>query len=92
LVVSVSVAAPVRTCTDGHSKFDGRVSAPAAADALALEPDDVNQSGIDGIETEGIEGSEEQPASSGISTADTVHKLPRGNFNPDTPTPHMPHA
>jgi hypothetical protein len=87
---SVSVAAPVRTCTGGHSKLAGKAGAPGAADALALEPAEVNQSGIAGIDIEGIEGSEEQPARSGINTAEAVHKLPRGNLNPDTPTPHMP--
>jgi len=52
----------------------------------------VNQSGIAGIDIEGMEGSDEQPASSGISKADAVHKLPRGNLKADTPTPHMPHG
>jgi hypothetical protein len=52
----------------------------------------VNQSGIVGIDTEGMEGSEEQPASSGISKADAMHKPPRENLKPDTPTPHMPHG
>jgi hypothetical protein len=80
----------VRTCTDGHSKFAGRLGAPGTADALALEPAEVNQAGMDGID--GIEGSDEQPASNGISTAGAANKIPRGILNPDTPTPHMPHA
>src|SRR5947207_8213402 len=78
----VSVAAPVRTCTDGHSKSGGRVGPPA--DALALEPLEVNHDGSDGIEIEGIA---EQPPSSGTTKASVGIKPRRGKRNSDTPTP-----
>src|SRR5205814_1727269 len=81
----VSVAAPVRTCTGGHSKSGGNVSAPAA-DALALEPLEVNHDGSDGID-----GIAEQPPSSGTARASAVIRPRRGKQNSDTPTPRTPH-
>jgi hypothetical protein len=82
-----NVEAPVRTCTGGQSKFAGSAGAPAAIAALALEPLELNHAGADGIE-----GSAEQPTSTGISKADAAIALPRRNLDSDTSTPHMPHA
>src|SRR5471030_2559110 len=87
----VSVAAPVRTCTGGHSKLGGSDGAPGAADALAFEPLELNHAGIEGMEgMEGIEGSAEQPPSSGTARANAVVKPRRGKWNSDKPT-HAPH-
>src|SRR6266853_4569234 len=85
LLEDVSVDAPVRTCTGGHSKSGGSVGAPGAADALALEPLEVNHDGSDGIE-----GIAEQPPSSGIARASAVIRPRRGKRNSDTPTPRTP--
>src|SRR3954469_8070335 len=82
----VSVAAPVRTCTGGHSKLAGNVR--AAADALAFpavaplrRAADDHQSGNE---------DDEQPASTGLSRANVMVRPRHGKQNSDTPTPRTP--
>jgi hypothetical protein len=89
LAEDVNVEAPLRTCTGGQSKLAGNGGTPVAADALALAPLELNQSGRDG--TDGIEGSDEQPVSSAINRAGAANTPPRGNLASVTPTPHMSH-
>src|SRR5215213_101886 len=82
----VSVDAPVRTCTGGHSKSGGRTG-PPAADALALLA--VPASFASAPKESGNED-DEQPASIGPSSANAVISPRRGKRNSDTPTPRTP--
>jgi hypothetical protein len=79
LAEEVSVEAPVRTCTDGQSKSAGN-SVVAATDALALEAGELNHEGMD---SEGIEGSAEQPAKAGASKAKAAVRPRHGTRKSD---------
>src|SRR5258705_3133320 len=84
----VNVAAPVRTWTGGHSNSGGRLG--PTADALALPPEVVPASFASAPKESGNED-DEQPASTGPSSANTVIRPRRGKRNSDTPTP-APHT
>ena len=75
----VSVAAPCRTCTGGHSKLAGR---DGVADALASVPDLLDPN-ID----ENVDDPEEHAPSNGPSMASAAIRLRRKTWNSDTPTP-----
>src|SRR3954467_13219926 len=85
LLEDVSVAAPVRTCTDGHSKSGGRLK---AADALALPAEAPPRT--DAFDHQSGNEDEEQPASIGPSRANAVVRPRHGKRNSDTPTPRTP--
>src|SRR3954463_14167850 len=83
LADELMVAAPCRTCTSGHSKFNGSAS-PAAA--LALVPLGPNNDENDGIDSE----DDEQSARSEHSRATAAMRPRRAIENSDTPHPDMP--
>src|SRR6266478_7792645 len=83
----VSVAAPVRTCTDGHSKSGGRVG-PPAADALALlaVPASFANDPQESLSWDCV-----HPPSTGPDRASAAIRPRHGKRNSDTPT-HAPHT
>src|SRR5579862_8526443 len=90
----VSVAAPVRTWTGGHSKSGGSVGAPGttdAADALALPPGMVPASFASAPKESGNDD-DEQSASVRLSNANAAISPRCGKRNSVTPTPRTPHA
>src|ERR1043165_1444238 len=89
LLDDVSVLAPVRTCTGGHSKSGGNAGAPGTADALALPPGMVPASFASDPKESGNEDAE-QPASTGLSRANAIARAPAGKPSSDKPTHRTP--
>src|SRR3954451_5478493 len=86
LVGDVSVDAPVRTCTGGHSKSGGRVG---PADALALLPSVVPASFANEPQ-ESVSWDAEQPPSTGPIRASAIRPQREIRYS-GTPTHTPPH-
>src|SRR3954468_14512865 len=84
LLEDVSVAAPVRTCTRGHSKSGGRVG-PPAADALASP---AVPASLANAPQESESWDCVQPPSTGPIRANAATRPRHGKPDSNTPTPH----